>query len=91
MVGKLAVSLAGHDKGSIFHKRIYGPAFIGLFYFLCRGAAYKRKKRKHVQLVLNGGMDSSELEDLFQNPADADTKIKRCIKLYSMEKANERR
>ena len=48
-------------------------------------------KRKHVQLVLNGGMDSSELEDLFQNPADADTKIKRCIKLYSMEKANERR
>ena len=49
------------------------------------------KKRKHVQLVLNGGMDSSELEDLFQNPADADTKIKRCIKLYSMEKANERR
>ena len=33
----------------------------------------------------------SELEDLFQNPADADTKIKRCIKLYSMEKANERR
>lgn len=49
------------------------------------------EKRKHVQLVLNGGMDSSELEDLFQNPADADTKIKRCIKLYSMEKANERR
>ena len=82
MVGKLAVSLAGHDKGSIFlviredGDVIWSP---------------KRKKRKHVQLVLNGGMDSSELEDLFQNPADADTKIKRCIKLYSMEKANERR
>ena len=63
MVGKLAVSLAGHDKGSIF-------------------------------LVIREDGDViwlAELEDLFQNPADADTKIKRCIKLYSMEKANERR
>ena len=89
MVGKLAVSLAGHDKGSIFlvireDGDVIWPA--DRLY-----QSPKRKKRKHVQLVLNGGMDSSELEDLFQNPADADTKIKRCIKLYSMEKANERR
>ncbi len=92
MVGKLAVSLAGHDKGSIFLVIREDGDVIWLADGISRlYQSPKRKKRKHVQLVLNGGMDSSELEDLFQNPADADTKIKRCIKLYSMEKANERR
>lgn len=92
MVGKLAVSLAGHDKGSIFLVIREDGDVIWLADGISRlYQSPKRKKRKHVQLVLNGGMDSSELEDLFQNPADADTKIKHCIKLYSMEKANERR
>lgn len=92
MVGKLAVSLAGHDKGSIFLVIREDGDVIWLADGISRlYQSPKRKKRKHVQLVLNGGMDSSELEDLFQNPADADPKIKRCIKLYSMEKANERR
>ena len=86
MVGKLAVSLAGHDKGSIFLVIREDGDVIWLADGISRlYQSPKRKKRKH------GGMDSSELEDLFQNPADADTKIKRCIKLYSMEKANERR
>ena len=92
MVGKLAVSLAGHDKGSIFLVIREDGDVIWLADGISRlYQSPKRKKGKHVQLVLNGGMDSSKLEDLFQNPADADTKIKRCIKLYSMEKANERR
>ena len=80
MVGKLAVSLAGHDKGSIFLVIREDGDVIWLADGISRlYQSPKRKKRKHVQLVLNGGMDSSELEDLFQNPADADTKIKRCI------------
>ena len=75
MVGKLAVSLAGHDKGSIFLVIREDGDVIWLADGISRlYQSPKRKKRKHVQLVLNGGMDSSELEDLFQNPADADTK-----------------
>ena len=71
MVGKLAVSLAGHDKGSIFLVIREDGDVIWLADGISRlYQSPKRKKRKHVQLVLNGGMDSSELEDLFQNSAD---------------------
>ena len=66
MVGKLAVSLAGHDKGSIFLVIREDGDVIWLADGISRlYQSPKRKKRKHVQLVLNGGMDSSELEDLF--------------------------
>ena len=64
MVGKLAVSLAGHDKGSIFLVIREDGDVIWLADGISRlYQSPKRKKRKHVQLVLNGGMDSSELED----------------------------
>ena len=58
MVGKLAVSLAGHDKGSIFLVIREDGDVIWLAVGISRlYQSPKRKKRKHVQLVLNGGMD----------------------------------
>ena len=93
MVGKLAVSLAGHDKGSIFLVIREDGDVIWLADGISRlYQSPKRKKRKHVQLVFKTEGWTAESWRIFsKNPADADTKIKRCIKLYSMEKANERR
>ncbi len=91
MVGKLAVSLAGHDKGSVFlivreeAESVYVADGI-----LRRYASPKKKNKKHIQPVLQAGMESRELAALSENQADADTKIKRCIRLY-MEKINSRR
>lgn len=91
MVGKLAVSLAGHDKGSVFLilREETGSVYVadGV---LRRYASPKKKNTKHIQPVLSEGMEAEALAALSQNPADADTKIKRCIRLY-MEKINSRR
>lgn len=82
MVGKLAVSLAGHDKGSLY--LVIGQE--GDFVFLADGVHKtwnkpKKKREKHIRPV-SGGMTSRELEALSSDPADADTKIKRYIRLY---------
>ena len=87
MVGELAVSLAGHDKGTVYlvvredENNVY----------LADGAAKKyaqpkKKNKKHVQRILKG-LSEQELEALETNPTDADTKIRRHIKLYHERKA----
>ena len=91
MVGKLAVSLAGHDKGSVFLivREEAGSVYVadGV---LRHYASPKKKNIKHIQPVLQAGMGSEELAAFAEIPADADTKIKRYIRLY-MEKINSRR
>lgn len=91
MVGKLAVSLAGHDKGSVFLilREEAGSVYVadGV---LRHYASPKKKNTKHIQPVFKEGMEAGELAALSENPADADIKIKRCIRLY-MEKINSRR
>lgn len=91
MGGKLAVSLAGHDKGSVFLivREEAGSVYVadGV---LRHYASPKKKNIKHIQAVLQEGMGDEEFASLSEIPADADTKIKRCIRLY-MEKINSRR
>lgn len=91
MVGKLAISLAGHDKGCVFLivREEAGSVYVadGV---LRHYASPKKKNTKHIQPVLGEGMEAGEFAALSENPADADTKIKRCIRLY-MEKINSRR
>ena len=74
MVGRLAVSLAGHDEGTLY--LVVGQE--GDFVFLADGV-YKTWKRPD-------GMTGRELEALSLGPADADTKIKRYIRLYNERK-----
>lgn len=86
MVGRLAVSLAGHDEGTLY--LVVGQE--GGFVFLADGVykTWKRPKKKnakHIRL-LPDGMTGRELEALSLGPADADTKIKRYIRLYNERK-----
>ena len=68
MVGKLAVSLAGHDKGSIFLVIREDGDVIWLADGISRlYQSPKRKKRKHVQLVLNLSLIHIFWELLSQN------------------------
>lgn len=82
MAGWLAVSCAGHDRDGIY--LVTGED--GNDAYLADGrlktwAAPKRKNKKHIRL-LSVGLSLQEMEQLAANPADADTKIKRCIKIY---------
>lgn len=85
MVGKLAFSQAGHDKGTLYlivreeGTRVYLAD--GVFHTY---AVPKKKNRKHIQ-PLNAARTAEEMKTLADNPADADTKIKRWIKLFSKE------
>ncbi len=86
MVGGLAVSLAGHDKETLY-------LVIGQeedFVFLADGVYKtwkrpKKKNRKHIRL-LSVSMTEQEWEALSADPADADTKIKRYIRLHDERK-----
>lgn len=86
MVGKLAVSLAGHDKDTLYlivkeeGNSIYLADGIYKKY-----ASPKKKNRKHIQFV-SYGMTEEQLKELAQNPADADTKIKKYLKTFSERK-----
>lgn len=83
MVGKLAVSRAGHDKGTLY--LIVGQEGNSVYLadgILKKYASPKKKNRKHIQPV-RGGLSDEEVKWLADNPADADTKIKRCIRLYN--------
>ncbi len=86
MVGKLAVSLAGHDRGTLY--LVVGQE--GDFALLADGVYKtwkkpKKKNGKHIRILCDG-MTDRELEALSVNPADADTKIKRYIRLYKERK-----
>lgn len=86
MVGQLAVSRAGHDKDTLYLiVREEGNSVYLADGVLKPYAMPKKKNKKHIQLI-HSGFSAAEMEKLDGNPADADTKIKRCIRLY-----NERR
>lgn len=82
MVGQLAFSRAGHDKDTLYliireeETCVYLADGILKTY-----ASPKKKNKKHIQPV-HGGLTGKEMEALAKNPADADTKIKRCIRVY---------
>ncbi|MDO4333766.1 MAG: KOW domain-containing RNA-binding protein [Eubacteriales bacterium] len=82
MIGQLAISRAGHDKDVLYlivredEKYVYLADGILKTY-----AAPKKKNKKHIQPI-HSGLSEKEMENLAANPADADTKIKRCIKVY---------
>lgn len=86
MVGELAVSRAGHDRGTVYlivkedGDSIYLADGVSKKY-----TAPKRKNRKHIQPVKQG-LSAAQMEEIVQNPADADTKIKRYLKLYNERK-----
>lgn len=85
MVGMLAVSRAGHDRNVLYlivreeGERVYLADGVYKKY-----AAPKKKNRRHIQPV-HSGISQKELQELSKNPADADTKIKRWIKLYQKQ------
>ncbi len=82
MVGQLAVSKAGHDKGSIYLIVREEETCVYLADgSLKRYAAPKKKNKRHIQEI-HGGLSAKEMESLAQNPADADTKIKRVLKIF---------
>lgn len=82
MVGQLALSRAGHDKDTLYlivreeETCVYLADGILKTY-----ASPKKKNRKHIQPI-HSGFSETEIAALAENPADADTKIKRCIKQY---------
>lgn len=83
MVGKLAVSRAGHDKGTLYLiVKEEGNSVYLADGVIKKYAAPKKKNRKHIQPI-HSGLGDSEMKELAGNPADADTKIKRCITLYN--------
>lgn len=82
MVGQLAVSRAGHDKDTLY--LVVGEEETCVYLadgILKTYANPKKKNKKHIQPI-HGGFTPEEMEGLAVNPADADTKIKRCIKTY---------
>lgn len=80
MVGQLAISRAGHDKDTLYlivreeETCVYLADGVLKTY-----ASPKKKNKKHIQPV-HSGLSLEEMEALAGNQADADTKIKRCIK-----------
>ena len=81
MVGWLAVSRAGHDKDNfylIIKEESSSVYLVDGVYKTC--AAPKKKNKKHIQPI-HKGFSAEELENILKNQADADTVIKRCIKL----------
>ncbi len=82
MVGQLAISKAGHDKGSVYLVVREEETCVYLADgILKRYAAPKKKNKRHIQQI-HSGLSAQEMEGLAQNPADADTNIKRYIKVF---------
>ncbi len=82
MVGELAVSLAGHDKGTVYLIVGEDDGSVYLADGVYKGyAAPKKKNKKHIQPIKTG-LTPQQMQAVLENPADADTKIKRYIRLY---------
>lgn len=82
MVGQLAVSRAGHDKDVVYLIVREEETCVYLADGILKTfASPKKKNKKHIQPI-HSGLSQKEMEELAENPADADTKIKRCIKVY---------
>ena len=87
MIGNLAVSLAGHDKGQIY--LIIRED--GEYVYLCDGRLKtteqpKRKNRKHIQ-VIKRGVDQELTTRLAKGESVRDEEIKRMIKLYESKQS----
>lgn len=86
MVGQLAVSRAGHDRDTLYLiLKEEGNSVYLADGVLKTYAMPKKKNKKHIQLI-HSGLTAMQIEELAGNPADADTKIKRCIRLYNERK-----
>ena len=87
MIGNLAVSLAGHDKGQIY--LIIRED--GEYVYLCDGRLKtteqpKRKNRKHIQIIKRG-VDQELAARLAKGESVRDEEIKRMIKLYESKQS----
>lgn len=87
MIGNLAVSLAGHDKGQIY--LIIRED--GEYVYLCDGRLKtteqpKRKNRKHIQIIKRG-VDQELATRLAKGESVRDEEIKRMIKLYESKQS----
>jgi ribosomal protein L14E/L6E/L27E len=84
MVGNIAVSMAGHDKGDAYVIVKEDAAYV----YLCDGRLKtlekpKRKSRKHV--AVNQSFDTGETgEKLQEGSVVYDHEIRRIMKLYNM-------
>ena len=86
MTGEFAFSLAGHDKGTLYLIIREDRENV----FLADGvyktwAAPKKKNKKHIQTA-HSDISQEDMDALAANPADADTRIKRWIKLFCEQK-----
>ena len=83
MIGKLAISKSGHDKGRIYVIRKEEADYV----YLADGnirtlEKLKRKNKKHIQIIKKLPKEITEmLEQEFRNEG-----IKRAIKLYEKRK-----
>lgn len=82
MIGKIAVSMAGHDKESVYVIVLEDSEYV----YLCDGSLKllkkpKKKSKKHV--AVNKTFDIGEVgKKLQRNEKVYDHEIKRSIKLY---------
>lgn len=82
MIGLLAKSLAGHDKGKIYLIIEETDSYLYLADGVIRkAAAPKKKKKKHLQLIKNG-VDATLQKKLLAGITVSDEEIKKVIKLY---------
>lgn len=85
MVGNLAVSLAGHDKGQLYIIIREEEEYV----YLCDGnhkklAGPKRKNKKHIQIIkADPGMELKNR--LRRQETVRDEEVKRAIKLYGIK------
>ncbi len=88
MIGNIAVSMAGHDKGSVYVIVKEDAEYV----YLCDGSLKllgrpKKKSRKHV--AVNKAFDTMEAGRKLQNGERVyDHEIKRIIKLFKMHIGN---
>lgn len=89
MIGKIAVSMAGHDKGKVYVIVKEEQEYV----YLCDGNLKllekpKKKNRKHI--AVNKTFDTGEAgEKLQKRERVYDHEIKRSIKLYQIHVGNE--
>lgn len=85
MVGNLASSLAGHDKGQIYFIIREDDEYV----YLCDGRLKttenpKRKNRRHIQIIKRG-IDQELAARLAKGESVRDEEVKRTIKLYEQK------
>lgn len=85
MTGRLVISKAGHDKGSVY----LVTACEGSFCYLADGrlrpaSSPKKKNRKHLQPT-NLSAEPELMEMIARKDAGADDRIRQVIKKYNLQ------